>query len=79
MRKALDSVNWERLFDKKDLNAKVKALNKAILNVFWNYVPNEYITVDNKDPDKKQTLQAIYTEWKVWKWICAYCKISNWN
>ena len=48
--KALDSVNWERLFDKKDLNAQVVALNETILNVFRNYVPNRYITIDDKDP-----------------------------
>ena len=40
-----DSVNWERLFDKKDLNSQV-----AILNVFRNYVPNKYITIDDRDP-----------------------------
>ena len=50
IRKALDTVNWERLFDKKDLNAQVIALNETILNVFRNYVPNKYITVDDKDP-----------------------------
>ena len=36
IRQALDSVNWERLFDKKDLNAKVMVLNETILNVFRN-------------------------------------------
>ena len=50
IRKALDMVNWERLFDEKDLNAQVIALNETILNVFRNYVPNKYITVDDKDP-----------------------------
>ena len=38
------------LFHKKDLNAKVIALNETILNVFRNYVPNKYISVDDKDP-----------------------------
>ena len=49
IRKALDTVNWERLFDKKDLNAQVIALNETILNVLRNYVPNKYITVDDED------------------------------
>ena len=35
---------------KKDLNAQVLTLNKVILNVFRNYVPNKYITIDDKDP-----------------------------
>ena len=48
IREALHSVNWERLFDKKDLNAQVLTLNEVILNVFRNYVPNKYI--DDKDP-----------------------------
>ena len=25
-------------------------LNETILNNFWNYVPNKYITIDDKDP-----------------------------
>ena len=50
IREALDSVKWERLFDKKDLNAQVLTLNEVILNVFRNYVPNKYITTDDKDP-----------------------------
>ena len=50
IRKALDSFDWERLFDKKDLNSQVVTLNEIILNVFRNYVPNKYITIDGKDP-----------------------------
>ena len=50
IREPLDSVNWERLFDKKDLNAQVLTLNEVILNVFRNFVPNKYITIDDKDP-----------------------------
>ena len=68
-------MNWERLFDQKDINAQVVALNETILNVFRNYVPNKYITIDDKDPvwmnetikskieSKKCTLQKIYSEW----------------
>ena len=43
-------MNWERLFDQKDINAQVVALNKTILNIFRNYVPNKYIAIDDKDP-----------------------------
>ena len=52
IRKALDSVNWERVFDGKNINAQVMTLNDTndILNVFRNYVPNKYITIDDKDP-----------------------------
>ena len=50
IRKALDSVNFERLFDQKDINTQVITLNETILNVVRNYVPNKYITIDDKDP-----------------------------
>ena len=49
IQKAFDSVNWERLFDQKDINAQVAAHNEAILNIFRNYVLNKYITIDDKD------------------------------
>ena len=50
IRETLDSVNWERFFDKKDVNAQVLTLNEVILNMFRNYVPNKYITIHDKDP-----------------------------
>ena len=49
-KKALDSVNWERLFNKKNIDAQVAVFNETRLNVFRNYVPNKYITIDDKDP-----------------------------
>ena len=48
--KALDSVMWERLFNKKDIDAQVAVFDETILNVFRNYVSNKYITIDDKDP-----------------------------
>ena len=50
IRKALDSVNWERLFDQLDINAQVASFNETILNVLRNYVPNKYVNIDGKDP-----------------------------
>ena len=49
IRKTFDSVNWF-LFDSKNINAQVIALNGTILNVFRNNVPNKYKTIDDKDP-----------------------------
>ena len=50
IQKALDSVNWERPFNQKDINVQVLALYETILNIFRNYVPNKYITIHDKDP-----------------------------
>ena len=66
IRKALDSVNWDRLFDKKDLNSQFE----TTLNVFRNCVPNKYVTDHDKDPKwmneiiksqmEKKTIPALY-------------------
>ena len=50
IRKALDLINWERPFNNKNINEQVSILNEIISNVFSNYVPNKYITIDDKDP-----------------------------
>ena len=48
-RKTLDSVNWEKLFNKKDTDAQVAVFKETIFIDFRNYVPNKYITIDDKD------------------------------
>ena len=42
-RKALDLVNWEKLF-------RVSIFNETILNIFNNFVPRKIITFNDKDP-----------------------------
>ena len=76
IRKALDLVNWERLLDQKDNNTQLTAFNETILNVFRNYVPNKYITADDKNPvwinetiksklKQKMNSTKINSEWKI--------------
>ena len=48
IQKALDPVNWERLFDQKSINAQVVAFNETTFNIFRNYKSNKCITVDIK-------------------------------
>ena len=50
IREVFDLVNWERRFGQKDINVQVAPFNETILNVFRDYVPNKYITVEDKDP-----------------------------
>ena len=75
-------MNWERLFNKKDIEEQVAVVNETILNVFRNYMPNKYITIDDKDllwmneniklKIKAKTICTINTfktEKKNWKWL----------
>ena len=62
IQKTLNLVNWERLFDQKDINVQLVAFNETILNVFRNYVPNKYIAVDYKDPVRmNETIKSKIT------------------
>ena len=48
-----------RLFHGKDINAQVTSFNDTILSIFKNYVPNKYITIDEKDlVQKNDTIKA---------------------
>ena len=47
--KALKQVNWEFLFKKKNVHEQVFISNNTLLNVFSNYIPNKFVTFNNKD------------------------------
>ena len=42
-------MNWDRLLDNKNIDSQNLILNDIILNVFRNFVPNKYVTCDDKD------------------------------
>ena len=66
IRNTLDSVNWERLFDSKNINEQVIALNETILNVFRNHVPNKYVTIDDKDPVRMNENVSLRLKQKIY-------------
>ena len=47
IRKTL-KVNWEFLFQNKNVHEQVLILNKTLLNVFSNFVPNKIIFLMTK-------------------------------
>ena len=49
-RKALDSVNWEKLLRNKKIDIQVSIFNETILKIFRNFVPNKIITCSDIDP-----------------------------
>ena len=44
-------VNWNGVFSNKTADEKVKSLNKILLNIFENFIPNKVIKVDYKYPN----------------------------
>ena len=39
-----------QIFSRININQQVKILNKIIFNVLFNYIPNIWIRIDDKDP-----------------------------
>ena len=50
--KAIERFDWDNAFLGKNVNEKVSILTKTILNIMSNYIPNEIITIDDKDPPR---------------------------
>ena len=47
--KAMEGFDWNNSFSNKDVNEKASILTKTVLNIMSNYIPNEIITIDDKD------------------------------
>ena len=43
-------VTWDSLFYNKNVDSQGLLLNGIMLNIFRNFVPNRYVTCDDKDP-----------------------------
>ena len=50
IRKSLNSVDWKFVLSNKNVHQQAQYLNKVLMNVFSNYIPNKLITIDDKDP-----------------------------
>ena len=50
MGKALDLVNWEKLFRNENIDIQVSIFNETILNILSNFIPNKIIGCNDKDP-----------------------------
>ena len=49
-KKALWLDKLGKTFSQKNINAQVTVFNESILSIFRYYIPNKYITCDDKDP-----------------------------
>ena len=46
----IELVNWNFLFLNKSVHEQVIIFNQTLINIFLNYMANNLITVDDKDP-----------------------------
>ena len=48
--KAIQGFDWDKTFLDKSTEEKASILTKSILNIMSNVIPNEKVTIDDKDP-----------------------------
>ena len=48
IRKSSNSVDWEFNLSGKNVHQQAQYLNEILINVFSNYIPNKWITIDGK-------------------------------
>ena len=50
IRQSIRNIDWDRIFFDKNVNLQVEMFNEYILNIFKNFIPNETIEINDKDP-----------------------------
>ena len=50
IKKAISSFNWNKAFENLSIDVKVELLNETLLNIFRNYIPNNKIKCDYRQP-----------------------------
>ena len=46
----IQGFDWDKAFSGKSTDEKASILAKAILNIMSNFIPNEIVTIDDRDP-----------------------------
>ena len=46
IKKVISSFNWNKAFENLSIDVKVELLNKNLLSIFRNYIPNKKIKAD---------------------------------
>ena len=50
IKKAICNFDWNKAFENLSVDEKVDVLNKTLLNIFTNYIPNKKIGCDYRQP-----------------------------
>ena len=50
IRRAIELFNWNQVFSNINVDKQVDIFNSTLLNIFQNFVPNEKIVINERDP-----------------------------
>ena len=57
-------MNWKTFFNNKTVNKQVSILNKTIINILSNFVPNKCVIFDDSDPPWMNDYIGNKIKWK---------------
>ena len=43
-------VDWQFMFLNKNTHEQAAIFNDILMNIFSNYIPNKYVTINDRDP-----------------------------
>ena len=64
IKRSVELVNWETLFQNKTVHKQVFIFNETLMNIFSNFIPNKYITFDDRDPPWMNDFVKTKTKFK---------------
>ena len=64
IKKSIESVNWEVLFNNKSVHNQVSIVNEIVMNIFSNFTPNKLVTFDDRDPPWMNDFVKSKIKWK---------------
>ena len=66
IRQSINEFSWKRDFLNTNINGDVDIVNSTVLNIFSNFIPNEFVVCDDMDqPWFKKEIRALFQEEKV--------------
>ena len=64
IKKSIESVNWEVMFNNKQFHKQVSIFNEVLRNIFSNFTPNKLVTFDDRDPPWLNDFVKSKIKWK---------------
>ena len=66
IKRAIELFDWEKILSNLYVNKQVFVVNETIMNIFENFIPQETITCNDKDPPRmNKQIKTLITERKI--------------
>ena len=64
IKKTIDSVNWEVMFNNKSVHKQISIFSEALMNIFSSFAPYKLLTFDDRDLSWMNDFAKSKTKWK---------------